>query len=137
MKRIVALDIGSVRIGVAVSDPLGFFAQGIAVLDAGGGWLDELAAILARYDSPVLLVGLPVRTDGTEGPEALRMRKAADKIKARFPKTELRMWDERYTTAIAQQALLEGDVSRRGRKERVDKIAAAVLLQSYLDRGKV
>lgn len=133
----MALDIGTVRIGVAVSDPLGLFAQGVAVLSAEGGWLDDLAAILLRYKDPVLLVGLPVRTDGMEGPEALRMREAAEKIKTRFPSTAIKMWDERYTTTIAKQALLEGNVSRRGRKERVDKIAAAVLLQSYLERGRV
>lgn len=137
MQRIIALDVGTVRIGVAVSDPLGFFAQGIAVLRAEGDWLSDLAKIVQEYDDPKLLVGLPRRTDGTEGPEAVRMRETAEEIKVRFPKLELEFWDERFTTAIAQQVLLEADVSRSKRKQRVDKIAATLLLQSYLDRKRV
>ena len=85
MRRIVALDIGSVRIGVAVSDPLGMFAQGAAVLNARGDWLAELADIVAQYGGPVILIGMPRRTDGSEGPEAQRMRATAETIKERFP----------------------------------------------------
>ena len=136
MERIVALDIGSVRIGVAVSDPLGFFAQGIAVLRAEGEWLEDLAQIIKEYNNLTILVGLPRRTDGSEGPEAVRMRETADTIQARFPELKLEFWDERFTTTIAQQALLEADVSRSGRKQKVDKIAATLLLQSYLDRRR-
>ena len=136
MQRIIALDIGTVRIGVAVSDPLGFFAQGITVLRAHEHWLEELSKIIALYDNPKLLIGLPRRTDGSEGPEAARMREITDTIKERFPQTEIEFWDERFTTTIAQQALLEADVSRSGRKQKVDKIAATLLLQSYLDRGR-
>lgn len=133
MQRIIALDIGTVRTGVAVSDPLGMFAQGIAVLDAEGGWLDELAKIIGQYGEPKLLVGLPRRTDGREGPEAARIREIAEEIKARFPSLELIFWDERFTTTIAQQSLLAADVSRKDRRRKVDKIAAALLLQNYLD----
>lgn len=136
MQRIIALDVGSVRIGVAVSDPLGMFAQGVAVLQTAGNWLDELAEIAGRYSEPMLLVGLPLRTDGSEGPEAQDMRALAEKIKERFPGLKLEFWDERFTTTIAQQTLLEADVSRRGRKKKVDKIAATLLLQNYLDRGR-
>lgn len=137
LRRIVALDIGTVRIGVAVSDPLGMFAQGIAVLRAEGEWLEELAAIFAEYGGPTLLLGLPRRTDGSEGPEALKIREVAEIIRTRFPEADIEFWDERFTTVIAQQALIEADVSRSGRKGRVDKIAAALLLQSYLDRKTV
>lgn len=136
MQRIVALDIGSVRIGVAVSDPLGVFAQGAAVWNARGDWLTALSETVAQYDAPVILIGMPRRTDGSEGPEAERMRATAEKIKERFPECEIRFWDERFTTTIAQQALLEADVSRSGRKKKVDKIAATLLLQSYLDSGR-
>lgn len=136
MRRIVALDIGSVRIGVAVSDPLGVFAQGAAVLNARGDWLTALSETVTQYDAPVILIGMPRRTDGSEGPEAERMRDTAEKIKERFPECEIRFWDERFTTTIAQQALLEADVSRSGRKKKVDKIAATLLLQSYLDSGR-
>lgn len=137
MQRIIALDIGTVRIGVAVSDPLGMFAQGVAVLKAEGEWHEELAKIIAKYEKPKLLVGLPRRTDGSEGPEAGKMRETAEGLKARFPELELEFWDERFTTTIAQQALLEADVSRKGRKERVDKIAATLLLQSYLEKRRI
>ena len=136
MQRIIALDIGTVRIGVAVSDPLGFFAQGVAVLNAREDWLLELSKIAAQYENPKILIGLPRRTDGSEGPEAVRMRETAEKIKEYFPELETEFWDERFTTTIAQQALLEADVSRAGRKTKVDKIAATLLLQSYLDRGR-
>lgn len=136
MQRTIALDIGSVRIGVAVSDPLGMFAQGIAVLNARGDWMAELAKTVAQYEKPKLLVGMPRRTDGTEGPEAQRMRETAAALGEYFPELEIEFWDERFTTTIAQQALLEADVSRAGRKKSVDKIAATLLLQSYLDRAK-
>ena len=64
------------------------------------------------------------------------MRETAETIQARFPELKLEFWDERFTTTIAQQALLEADVSRSGRKQKVDKIAATLLLQSYLDRRR-
>lgn len=133
MRRVVALDIGTVRIGVAVSDPLGMFAQGIAVLRAEGEWLDELAEIIKQYGAPAILVGLPRRTDGSEGPEAVKMREIVETIKARFPHLEILLWDERFTTTIAERSLLEADVSRKERKQKIDKIAATLLLQSYLD----
>ena len=136
MQRIIALDIGSVRIGVAVSDPLGFFAQGVAVLDAKGCWLSDLAKIAGEYEKPKLLIGMPRRTDGSEGPEAVRMRETAKSVQEYFPDLEIEFWDERFTTTIAQQALLEADVSRAGRQKKVDKRAATLLLQSYLDRGR-
>lgn len=133
MQRIIALDIGTVRTGVAVSDPLGMFAQGIAVLDVESDWLGKLAEIVSQYGQPKLLIGLPRRTDGREGPEAARVREISEDIKTRFPGLEVLFWDERFTTAIAQQSLISADVSRKDRKQKVDKIAAALLLQSYLD----
>jgi putative Holliday junction resolvase len=133
MRRIVALDIGTVRIGVAVSDPSGTFAQPLDVLTAGGEWLEELGGILERFGAGIVLVGMPRRTDGTDGPEAGNMRAKIRRIAERFPAVKIIEWDERFTTTIATQALLEGDVSRRGRRDRVDKVAATLLLQSYLD----
>ena len=82
------------------------------------------------------MIGMPRRTDGSEGPEAVRMRETAKSVQEYFPDLEIEFWDERFTTTIAQQALLEADVSRAGRKKKVDKIAATLLLQSYLDRGR-
>ncbi|MDO5562798.1 MAG: Holliday junction resolvase RuvX [Synergistaceae bacterium] len=136
MRRIISLDIGEARIGVAMSDPLGFFAQGVTVLKAKEDWLPQLKEIVDKNDADTLLIGLPVRTNGTEGPEAEKMRGVADMIKQYFPDVKIVFWDERFTTTIAQQALLEADVSRAGRKQSVDKIAATLLLQSYLDRER-
>lgn len=136
MPRILALDIGSVRIGVAVSDPLGIFAQGVAVLKAKKDWLSELEKLAAEYENPVILISLPKRTTGEEGPEAENIREKAELIRTRLPQSEIRFWDERFTTVIANQVLLEADVSRQRRKQSVDKIAATLLLQNYLDSLK-
>lgn len=133
MERIIALDIGTVRIGVAVSDPSGALAQGVSVLDASKGWMDELSAILREYEAKTLLVGMPRRTDGTDGPEAVKMRETIAKMSRALPEIKIVEWDERYTTTIATQALIEADVSRARRKKSVDKVAAVLLLQSYLD----
>lgn len=133
MERIIALDIGTVRIGVAVSDSLGSFAQPLTSLEAKGEWLEELASILDEYRASMILVGLPRRTDGSEGPETELVRRCEGKIIARFPDVELTEWDERFTSVIANQLLIGADVSRKGRKGKVDKIAASLILQSYLD----
>ena len=131
--RILALDVGSVRIGVAVSDPLGIFAQGLCVLQAKGEWMEELARLVIDNQAATLLVGMPRRTDGTEGPEAGKMRKVVETLKTRFANLEVVAWDERFTTTIAQAALIEADVSRKKRKTRVDMVAATLLLQNYLE----
>ena len=133
MPRIICLDVGTVRIGVAVSEPLGMFAQGIAVWKADGPWLDELERAFERYDTGCLLVGLPIREDGTIGPSAQHVQDVVKEIQRRFPMVTVRYWDERYSTCTATSYLLEGNVSRRKRKQSVDKIAAAVILQSYMD----
>jgi putative Holliday junction resolvase len=132
-KKIIALDVGSVRIGVASSDPTGTFAQAVGTLDAKDDWLAGLEKILLDAGADKIIVGLPRRTDGSDGPEARRMKRVAGKISSRFPDIEIVCWDERYTTVIASKALLDADVSRASRMKNVDKIAAAVLLQSYLD----
>ena len=135
MRRILALDMGTVRIGVAVSDPLGMFATGIAVLSAEGEWEKELDDLMTRYTPSVLLIGVPVRTTGQKGPEALRIEEQAKTLSERYPDVEIVLHDERYSTVIAQQALIEANVSRKGRKGKVDQVAAALILQSWLDRA--
>ena len=136
MERIVAVDIGSVRVGVAVSDPFGSFAQALTVLSTKNDWIDEPKKIMDTYRTTKLLVGLPLRTGGNEGPEALNIREVADTIVGRYPGLEIIFLDERFTTVIAQQSLIEGDVSRKGRNQRLDMVAASLLLQSYLDKGR-
>ena len=136
MGRILALDVGSVRIGVAVSDPLGVFAQGIAVLPAEGPWLRRLSALVESYAVDRLLVGMPLRTSGKEGPEARRMEDVVAMLRERFPHLVLETEDERFTTVIAHQAMREGEASRSDRRQKVDSVAAALLLQGYLDRQR-
>lgn len=133
MQQIISLDVGSVRIGAAISDPSGTFAHGLCVLDASSDWIAELADLVSANDAKKILVGMPRRTDGTEGPEARAMRGVIERIARAIPDIELIEWDERFTTRIATQVLLEGDVSRKNRRRSVDKIAATILLQSYLD----
>ena len=133
MERVLALDVGSVRIGVAVTDPLGIFAQGIAVWAVRDNWRDKLNEALERYAPSLVLVGMPRRTDGSYGPEAQNIAALVEELRAACPGQKFDTWDERFTTTIAQQVLLEGDVSRKKRKERVDKIAAALILQNWLD----
>ena len=134
MRRIIALDIGTVRIGVAVSDPLGLFAQGLTVLQTKDDWKKDLADIVAKYQNPMLLVGRPKRTDGSDGPEVENIRRIVSEILEVIPGLEVEYWDERFTTTIAQQTLIEADVSRANRKKKVDMIAATLILQNYLDR---
>jgi putative Holliday junction resolvase len=132
-ERIIALDVGAVRIGVAVSDPTGSFAQGVSVLAAGGDWMEDLGDRLGEYRAGAVLIGMPRRTDGTDGPEAERMKLVAGDLAARFPNVRVIPWDERFTTTMAAQAMLEADVSRKDRRGKIDKVAAVILLQHYLD----
>jgi putative Holliday junction resolvase len=135
-KRVLALDIGAVRIGVAVTDPLRLFAQGIAVWQAEE-WRERFDECLARYDPEPVLIGMPRRTDGSYGPEAKNIERLVEELRVAYPQRLFETWDERYTTVIAERALLEADVSRKKRKERVDKIAAALILQSWIEANKV
>jgi putative Holliday junction resolvase len=133
--RIAALDVGDARIGVAVSDELGITAQGVGVVRRVGGRrdLEALAAMLAPYAPDTLVVGLPLNMDGSEGRQAERVRAFGARVAAHMG-LPLEFWDERLTTYAAEQVLLEGDVSRRRRKELVDQVAATIILQGYLER---
>ena len=133
--RVAALDVGDVRIGVAVSDELRITAQGIGVVRRVGGRrdLEALAALLAPYELACLVVGLPLNMNGTEGPQAARVRAFAEQAAAHLG-VPLEFWDERLTTVAAERTLLEADVSRKRRREVVDKVAAVLILQGYLAR---
>ena len=133
--RIAALDVGEARIGVAVSDELGITAQGIGVIRRVGGQrdLEALGALLAPFAPERLVVGLPLNLNGSEGPQAAKVRIFAERAAA-YLGLPLEFWDERLTTVAAERALLEADVSRRRRREVVDKVAASLILQGYLAR---
>jgi len=132
----MALDIGEVRIGAAVTDPLGLFAQGIAVWRIEN-WRKALEECMELYDPELILLGIPRRTDGSYGPEAEKIKQIMEELRAAYPNRQFDTWDERFTTVIAQRVLLEADVSRKKRKERVDKIAAALILQNWIDFRRV
>ena len=136
MERILALDIGYVRIGVAISDPLGIFAQGVCVLQNKKGWHEEVAEIARQRGVTSLLVGLPKRTDGKAGEAEEHMKQEASKLQNLLPNVAVFLHDERYTTVIAQKTMIEADTRREARKEKIDQVAATVLLQSYLDSRK-
>lgn len=135
MLRILAFDIGEKRIGIAVSDPLGITAQGIETYHRSDDTqkdIDYLLKIADRYKPVKIVFGMPRNMDGSYGMQAEITRTFADEV--------LRLWDgdhafqdERLTTASARRVLLEADMRRDKRKQVIDKIAAVLILQSYLD----
>ncbi len=132
MSRVLALDIGTVRIGAAISDPTRTIAQGLGVWDAEG-WREDFGEALRKYEPAVVVLGLPVRTDGKKSDAAERVRNIAAELEAEYPELRVETQDERFTTVIAQRAMLEADVSRRKRRKSVDKIAAVVILEDWLE----
>lgn len=136
--RILCLDIGTRRIGMAASDPLGLTAQPLGVIERRGGTKDfEVIADRCReLGAELLLIGLPLDEEGEEGPQAEKVRGYASKLKDYLRGHDLdmpiEMWDERYSTARAEERLIAADVSRARRREVIDKMAAVVILEDYL-----
>lgn len=131
--RVIGLDPGERRIGVALSDTLGIIAQPHVVLDRRAG--DAIAAIkelCAEYEIRIVVVGLPRSLSGEEGPAAAKARELGAAVREATG-CEIEFVDERFTTVQAEAALLEGGVRRRQRREKIDMVAAAVMLQGYLD----
>lgn len=131
--RIAALDVGDARIGVAVSDELGITATGIGVVRRKGGRhdLDALAGLLEEYRPFRLVVGLPITLQGVEGPQARKVRAFAERAATHLG-VSVEYVDESFTTVEAERVLVEADVSRRRRRQVVDKVAATIILQAYL-----
>ncbi len=132
--RILALDVGHKRIGVALSDPLNIIAQGLTTLlrNAPEEDLEVIRQLVEQHEVKAIVVGLPVRLDGSVGPEASKMQGFIDGL-AEVVECPVHPWDERFTTAQAERALLEGGVRRSKRKGLRDQVAATLLLQHYLD----
>ena len=137
--RILGLDVGSKTIGLAVSDPLGWTAQGITTVRRRN--LDnDLSAIcryISDYEATEVLIGLPLNMNGSHGPSAEAAEQFGKKLQQAAQKAGLAinvtMRDERLSTVAAQRVLLEGNVSRRDRKQVIDKMAAMLILQGHLD----
>jgi putative Holliday junction resolvase len=131
MTRVMGVDLGAKRTGVAIS--AGFIAHPLTVLEASGSELVDRLADLAREEGVAeIVVGDPIRLDGTLGPAAEQARETAECLRIATG-IAVTLWDERLTTAEVDRAMLSGGVRRRARRAVVDKLAAAVLLQSYLD----
>lgn len=132
--RILALDFGSKRIGVASSDELGMLAQPVGFLDAEPfpRFLDELREAIRLREVSLILVGLPRNMDGSYGPAARRVQEFVAVLRGALT-VPVQTWDERLTSVQAQRLLHQGGTRSRQQRTKVDAAAAAVLLQSYLD----
>ena len=132
--RILGLDVGERTIGIAISDPLGYTAQGLTTIRRKNLKIDiaELKKICDEYSVESILMGFPKNMNGTIGPsgeKAIELSKILEE-ELHMP---VKLWDERLTTVAAHKAMLEADLSRAKRKKIVDKIAAMYILQGYLD----
>lgn len=139
--RLLAVDPGDVRLGLAVSDPDQVVAQPAEVLDVDdAGDLDAIAADVAtaaeERGAVGIVVGWPRDMDGRETAPASRARRLADTIREATG-LPVALWDERLTTVEAERAMLEGDVSRAGRKQRVDQVAASIILRGVLETHRI
>ena len=132
-ERIVCLDIGDVRIGVAVSDPTGTIASPVEVIQRVGWGPDvkKIKSICDRYETNRILSGLPLNMDGSEGFQAGKVRDFCRQLEAAGMNVTFQ--DERLSTVSAEEALLEDGMSRQERKKKVDKVAASVILQQWLN----
>ena len=136
--RVMGLDVGSKTVGVAISDPLGFTAQGVEIIkineEAKEFGFARLGELVKEYQVDKFVVGLPKNMNNTEGPRVEASKAYGDKIKEIF-NLPVDYQDERLTTVQAERMLVEqADVSRDKRKKVIDKLAAQLILQNYLDR---
>lgn len=136
--RVLSLDVGDRRIGVAVSDPTGFLATGVGVIKRNGSPEDTALAIekildyQKQYQADLLVAGLPKNMDGTIGFQAKKVLEFLDELKKHWP-GEILTWDERLTTVSAHQVMAQKKTKINQRKDDVDKIAACFILQGFLD----
>ena len=132
--RIMALDVGARRIGVAVSDQLGITAQGLNTIQRQNKRrdLEALRRLLAEYQIQEVVVGLPLRLSGAEGTQSEKMRLFADDLRRHFGVT-VHLWDERWTSTEANRLLRETNLSIEKRAKSVDRMAAILILQSWLE----
>jgi putative holliday junction resolvase len=132
--RVLGLDVGSRRIGMAVSDPLGITAQGLETLQRKNKRQDfeRLGQIIRDYAVKEIVVGLPLRMSGAEGTQAGKMHEFAEELRKRF-QLPVHLWDERLTSAEANRVLRETDLSIEKRGKAVDRMAAILILQGWME----
>ncbi len=138
--RKIGLDVGDKTIGVAVSDALNITAQGIMTIERVGIKKDTTAVmdLIKEYDCDTVVVGLPKKLDGTDSPQTEKVYEFKTKLENKLRSSGLgdvsiEYYDERLTTVMAEKVLIEADLSRKRRKEVIDKQAAVIILQGYLD----
>lgn len=136
--RLLGLDVGDKRIGVALSDETATIASGLPTLPRVGPRKDlrAIAALVREHCVSDVVVGLPRRLDGELGPQAQKVLQFMEDLRGVL-KVPVVSWDERFSSVAATQALIEGGVSRRARRDVVDKVAATLILQGYLDYRKL
>ncbi len=142
--RAIGLDVGDRTIGVAVSDLLGVTAQGITTIERIGikKDCDKVISYIQEYECDTVIIGLPLRLDGTDSPQTEKVREFRTKLENKMRAQRLHhvavdYYDERLTTVMAEKVLIEADVSRKKRKEVIDKQAAVLILQSWLDSRRL
>lgn len=135
MGRILGLDVGARRIGIAVSDPLGITAQGLDTLQRRNKRADfeQLGRVIREYLVQEIVVGLPLRMSGAEGIQAEKMQSFAEELRKRF-RLPVHLWDERLTSAEANRLLRETELSIEKRGKAVDRMAAVLILQGWMER---
>ena len=133
--RILGIDMGERRIGLAISDPLGYTAQGLKTIQIENPdeICDKLTDVIKEKKVEMLVFGLPINMNGTLGPQANKVQEYAGKIKS-LTHLPVEFEDERLSTVGAEQVLLMADQSRRKRKKSIDMLSAVIILQSYLNR---
>jgi putative Holliday junction resolvase len=134
LRRVLGLDVGSKRIGVAVSDPLGITAQGLETVQRQNKRLDfeKLGKLVREYSISEIVVGFPLRMSGAEGIQAEKMQRFAEELRERL-QVSVHLWDERLTSAEANRLLRETEMSIQRRGQVVDQMAAVLILQSWME----
>lgn len=133
--RILAMDVGDRRIGMAISDVMGWTAQGLETLERKNNTydLEQISKIIEMYNPETIVLGLPKNMDGSVGPQGHMVKEFGQLLKSGVYKGEIVYWDERLTSVQANRIMIDADISRAKRKRKVDKMAAVFILQSYLD----
>jgi putative pre-16S rRNA nuclease len=136
--RILALDVGSKRIGMAISDALGITAQGLETLQRKNkrSDLEQLQAVIEKHGVGELVVGYPLHMSGSQGAQSLKIADFAEELRRRFS-LPVHLWDERLTSAEANRLLRETEMSIRRRSQVVDRMAATLILQAFLEHRAV